>query len=144
MQVGFHLVVFGSQLGETAKVARQVPQQNPIAKKVFGPVLRELREARGWSQNDLGFESRRFNGPSYHAITKYENTGALPALHYAQALADVFEFEVGERAWFLLLAGHDPDEGEVVVGGKTVYDFAEMAELAAASKLDITYIMDAA
>ena len=122
-------------------MANQIPQQNPTAKKVFGPALKELRDARGWSQNDLAFECRP-DGPGYHAITKYESTGALPVLRFTLSLADVFELEKGRRARFLLLAGHDPIEGQVVIDGEVVYDFAVMAAAAAAPVLDITCIMN--
>ena len=52
--------------------------------EVFAHRLKEIREERGWSQEDLG----RMAGVSKATISKYEAASHLPKLIHAKAIAE--------------------------------------------------------
>ena len=64
--------------------------------------LRQLRQARGWSQEQL---ARRL-GMEQGAVSKWERGVAVPHPRTRQRLADVFGVELGEIAF-----GQDEERG---------------------------------
>ena len=57
--------------------------------------LRELRQARGWTQLDLALQL----GASVNAVSKWERGQAKPIWVYRRRLAEVVEVSVGEIAF---------------------------------------------
>ena len=59
------------------------------------PTLRQLRQARGWTQDQL---ARRL-GVEQGAISKWERGQAVPHARTHKRLADLFDVGVGEIAF---------------------------------------------
>ncbi len=57
--------------------------------------IRELREARGWTQFDLALQL----GASVNAVSKWERGVAVPYVKTRKRLADLFGGGVGELAF---------------------------------------------
>lgn len=63
----------------------------------FGQRLRSLREARGWSQERLGFEV----GVTGGTVSKWENDRAEPGLNHLRMIRRLFEPDNATLDWLI-------------------------------------------
>lgn len=98
--------------------------------ETFGQRLRSLREARGWSQERLGFEL----GVTGATISKWENNKAEPGLSQLTQIRRIFEVDQISLDWLIddlvhangMVAGHHQiAEGRSSYGNNEAHRIAQ-------------------
>lgn len=82
----------------------------PAQRRSFGARLRELREARGWSQPQVGGFLAEHGGDAISgaAISEYERGLSAPSLKNVLALEHLFDEPAGALAGLVGYRGDDP------------------------------------